>query len=105
MHCAEWARSATEMSDPRSKKGPNRTELAKCFKVLGLAGYAKDQEVRRAYRLLVLREHPDKGGDQAKFQEIQKAYDTLLNKESAYLYNIPPRNIVSNCLIHATMTW
>lgn len=68
------------MSDSAAKKGPSRAELARCFKALQLPGYAKEAEVRRAYRSLVLREHPDKGGDPVRFQVIQQAYDTLLRK-------------------------
>jgi preprotein translocase subunit Sec63 len=35
------------------------------------------RQIRRAYRNLVTREHPDKGGDADKFKAIQKAYDVL----------------------------
>jgi trans-2-enoyl-CoA reductase len=34
-------------------------------------------EVRRAYRNLITKAHPDKGGDPAEFAAIQRAYDVL----------------------------
>jgi curved DNA-binding protein CbpA len=33
--------------------------------------------VRRAYKGLVTRAHPDKGGDPARFKAIQQAYEVL----------------------------
>lgn len=35
------------------------------------------EQIRRAYRNLVTREHPDKGGDAEKFRLIQQAYEVL----------------------------
>ena len=57
-------------------------EAVRSFKMLNLPTYATEAEVRRAYRSLVRREHPDKGGDAAKFQDIQCAYDNLMRKVS-----------------------
>jgi trans-2-enoyl-CoA reductase len=34
-------------------------------------------QVRRAYKSLVTKAHPDKGGDPARFKAIQKAYEVL----------------------------
>eukprot|EP00854_Cymbomonas_tetramitiformis_P030287 gene30287-37837_t len=62
----------------RQRKG---ADVARCFTTLGLPKYAKEAEVRRAYRNLVRLEHPDKGGDVDKFKEIQRAYDTLVSKD------------------------
>lgn len=47
------------------------------YKILGVNRNATDDEIKRAYRKLASQYHPDKGGDTAKFQEIQTAYDTL----------------------------
>ena len=33
------------------------------YAVLGVSRSSKDLEIRRAYRNLITREHPDKGGD------------------------------------------
>lgn len=40
-------------------------------------------QIRRAYRNLVTREHPDKGGDAEKFRLIQQAYEVLSDVNKA----------------------
>ena len=47
------------------------------YGILGVAATASDDEVKKAYRSLAMKHHPDRGGDQAKFQEIQEAYAVL----------------------------
>jgi DnaJ-class molecular chaperone len=56
------------------------------YETLGVAKEASQDEIKRAYRKLASQHHPDKGGDKAKFQEIQRAYDTLsdANKRQQY---------------------
>jgi curved DNA-binding protein len=49
------------------------------YQILGLSPGASDDEIKKAYRKLASKHHPDKGGDTAKFQEIQVAYDALTN--------------------------
>ena len=50
------------------------------YATLGVPKYATESEVRRAYKALALKAHPDKGGDKDRFDEIQKAYDAILAK-------------------------
>jgi curved DNA-binding protein len=47
------------------------------FDILGVGEGATDDEIKKAYRSLAMKHHPDRGGDQAKFQEIQEAYAVL----------------------------
>ena len=47
------------------------------YETLGVSESATPDEIKRAYRKLASQNHPDKGGDTARFQEIQTAYDTL----------------------------
>ncbi|ABP00122.1 predicted protein, partial [Ostreococcus lucimarinus CCE9901] len=47
------------------------------YDALGVARDATKTEVRRAYRNLITRAHPDKGGDAVTFARIQRAYDVL----------------------------
>jgi DnaJ-class molecular chaperone len=47
------------------------------YETLGVGEKATQDEIKRAYRKLASQHHPDKGGDKAKFQEIQVAYDTI----------------------------
>eukprot|EP00931_Biecheleriopsis_adriatica_P026649 TRINITY_DN16192_c0_g1_i1.p1 TRINITY_DN16192_c0_g1~~TRINITY_DN16192_c0_g1_i1.p1 ORF type:complete len:1107 (+),score=261.98 TRINITY_DN16192_c0_g1_i1:41-3361(+) len=48
------------------------------YAALGLEYDATDSTIRRAYRDLCLRLHPDKGGDTAVFQSLQQAHDTIM---------------------------
>ena len=51
--------------------------MANAYDTLGVPRDATDDIIKQAYRKLAAKHHPDKGGDTAKFQEIQHAYDTL----------------------------
>jgi DnaJ-class molecular chaperone len=56
------------------------------YDTLGVSRTADQKEIKKAYRKLALRLHPDKGGDEEMFKEISKAYDTLSdeNQRNAY---------------------
>lgn len=47
------------------------------YQILGVANDAGPDTIKQAYRKLASVHHPDRGGDTARFQEIQVAYDTL----------------------------
>ena len=59
------------------------------YKTLGVAKTASPDEIKKAYRKLASQNHPDKGGDTAKFQEIQTAYDTLSDPQKRQQYDNP----------------
>jgi DnaJ-class molecular chaperone len=59
------------------------------YATLGVARTATQDEIKRAFRRLASQHHPDKGGDTAKFQEIQAAYDTLGDEAKRAEYNNP----------------
>lgn len=57
------------------------------YKILGVEKTANDQEIKQAYRRLAAKYHPDRGGDTAKFQEIQQAYDVLGDEQKRRQYD------------------
>jgi DnaJ-class molecular chaperone len=62
------------------------------YNTLGIARNASQDEIKQAYRKLASVHHPDKGGDTAKFQQIQQAYETLSNPQKKQEYDNPFRN-------------
>ncbi len=47
------------------------------YETLGVDKKASQDEVKKAFRKLAQKHHPDKGGDEAKFKEITEAYSVL----------------------------
>ena len=47
------------------------------YKILGVSKTATADEIKKAYRKLARTHHPDAGGDEAKFKEINEAYEVL----------------------------
>ena len=62
------------------------------YEILGVSNTASTEEIKKAYRRLASKHHPDKGGDTAKFQEIQTAYDTLSDPVKRQDYDNPRHN-------------
>ena len=59
------------------------------YKRLGVNKSASPEELKRAYKKLAMQHHPDRGGDQKTFQEINEAYDTLKDPAKRQQYDNP----------------
>jgi len=58
------------------------------YNILGVSKGASDDEIKKAYRKLAHKHHPDKpGGDEAKFKEINEAYQVLSDKSKRQQYD------------------
>jgi curved DNA-binding protein len=60
------------------------------YKVLGVARGAADEEIKKAYRKLARKYHPDVSKEpdaKERFQEVAEAYETLRDKEKRAAYD------------------
>jgi DnaJ-class molecular chaperone len=57
------------------------------YQTLGVAENASQDEIKQAYKKLAMKNHPDRGGDTNKFQEISQAYDTLGDAQKRTQYD------------------
>ncbi len=57
------------------------------YQILGVDKSASADEIKRAFRKLAHEHHPDKGGDEAKFKEINEAYQGLSDPEKRARYD------------------
>lgn len=59
------------------------------YSILGVPKGASADEVKKAYRRMASQHHPDKGGDTAKFQQIEEAYRVLSDPNQRAQYDNP----------------
>jgi DnaJ-class molecular chaperone len=59
------------------------------YERLGVSRNASPDEIKRAYKKLAIKHHPDKGGDHETFASINEAYDTLKDPTKKQNYDNP----------------
>lgn len=57
------------------------------YSILGISESACQDEIKKAYRKLAVKQHPDKGGDPEKFKQINEAYSILGDPEKRKKYD------------------
>ncbi len=58
------------------------------YELLGVQKGASDDEIKKAFRKLAVKYHPDKeGGNESKFKEINEAYEVLKDKQKRQRYD------------------
>lgn len=70
------------MFAPRKK-----SDNTKYYTALAVERTATQDEIKKAYRKMAIKNHPDKGGDPEKFKEISQAYDVLSDPEKREIYD------------------
>ena len=68
----------------------NGKYLKDYYKILGISKIASDDEIKKAYRKLALKYHPDKNrsaGAEEKFKEIAEAYEVLSDAKKREVYD------------------
>lgn len=59
------------------------------YQILGVNRSATPDEIKKAFKKLASKHHPDKGGDKAEFQRIQEAYAVLSDSNKRKQYDNP----------------
>jgi len=73
---------------PRGGRAPPKNvDTTKLYETLGIEKSADAKEIKKAYRKLAVKHHPDKGGDEQKFKEISAAYEVLSDAEVREKYD------------------
>lgn len=57
------------------------------YEVLGVTRSASEEDIKKAFHKLAHKYHPDKGGDEKKFKEINEAYQVLSDKQKRAQYD------------------
>ena len=57
------------------------------YSTLGVSKNASDKELKQAYKKASMQHHPDRGGDEAKFKQINEAYSTLKDPHKRGMYD------------------
>jgi molecular chaperone DnaJ len=57
------------------------------YEVLGVGKDASADEIKKAFRRAAVEHHPDRGGDEAKFKEINEAYEVLKDADKRKRYD------------------
>lgn len=58
------------------------------YSILGLTKSALPDEIKKAYRSLAMKHHPDRGGDESKFKQISEAYEILSNPDKKQMVDM-----------------
>ena len=57
------------------------------YKTLGVSKNATADEIKKAYRKAARENHPDAGGDEEKFKDINEAYEVLSDEKKRKIYD------------------
>ena len=52
------------------------------YSILGVDRSASQEDLKKVYKKASMQHHPDRGGSEAKFKEINEAYSTLKDPDT-----------------------
>lgn len=59
------------------------------YSTLGVTKNASQDEIKKAFKKMSMKHHPDRGGDETKFKQINEAYQTLSDPQKRAEYDNP----------------
>lgn len=69
-------------------RSPQRkSDNTKYYEILKVSKSVGQDELKKAYKIAALKNHPDKGGDPEKFKELTQAYEVLSDPEKREIYD------------------
>lgn len=57
------------------------------YEILGVSKSSSADEIKKSFRKLAVEHHPDRGGDETKFKELNEAYEVLKDPEKRKRYD------------------
>jgi len=69
------------------RRGGKAPDTTKHYKTLGVEKSASASEIKKAYRKLAMKHHPDKGGDPDTFKEMTAAFNVLSDEDKRANYD------------------
>ncbi len=75
------------------------------YEILGVTKQASQDEIKKAFHKLAHKYHPDKGGDEKKFKEINEAYQVLSDAQKRQQYDQFGRSTGSGQANGADFNW
>ena len=72
---------------PFNFRKEKKVDTSKLYETLGVNKGANEKEIKKAFRKLAMKYHPDKGGDEHKFKEINAAYQILSDPKKRANYD------------------
>src|SRR5580658_3162321 len=57
------------------------------YETLGVSKDASADEIKKAFRKAAVEHHPDRGGDEVKFKEVNEAYEVLKDTDKRKRYD------------------
>jgi curved DNA-binding protein len=63
-------------------------EIMDYYSTLGIKKTASADEIKKAYRSMAMKYHPDRGGDERKFKEVEEAYRTLSDPQKKQMFDM-----------------
>jgi len=57
------------------------------YDILGVSEDATNDQIKKAFKDIAKKEHPDRGGNESRFKEANEAYDTLKNSQKRHDYD------------------